>query len=346
MEVRARPAAVDAAARRALTDLDRADGVHRVGLALVEGGGRRLVFTASDRGQDDLTWCYIDAYDDVPLTAVVRSGVPIAATLTELGGRFPDFVARQQGTATVAVVAVPAADPAVDPAVEQGADPAVEQGADPAVEQGAGPAVEQGAVVGGLVVYVDRPEALDAVVAASSAVAQRLAADLRRARRSIPGTGAGTGTGPSGPPARRDGAVTLHVDHAAGVSGARRELRDLLRARDVDEDVVDSAVLCLSEVVTNAVMHTDGPAFVRVSMEDDVLRVAVRNAGDPRDPRLGTGDVPESLQVHGRGLQLVEALTSRWGYDSHGLGTTVWFEIACPVAAGARGAADAAAPRT
>jgi len=35
----------------------------------------------------------------------------------------------------------------------------------------------------------------------------------------------------------------------------------------------------------------------------------------------------DSLQVHGRGLQVVEALASRWGYELDVEGTTVWFEL-------------------
>ena len=55
-------------------------GVARVGLALTEGGGRRLRFVADREGDaaDELDWCHIDAYDDVPLTAVVRDGEPVA----------------------------------------------------------------------------------------------------------------------------------------------------------------------------------------------------------------------------------------------------------------------------
>ena len=65
-------------ARSLLADLVALPGVGRVGFALTEGGGRRLRFTASDRSDDArVDWCHIDAYDDVPLTSVVRTGVPV-----------------------------------------------------------------------------------------------------------------------------------------------------------------------------------------------------------------------------------------------------------------------------
>jgi hypothetical protein len=39
------------------------------------------------------------------------------------------------------------------------------------------------------------------------------------------------------------------------------------------------------------------------------------------------GDSPEPLQVHGRGLQLVDALSARWGSRLDEVGTTVWFVL-------------------
>ena len=78
----------------------------RVGFALTEGGGRRLRFTASDRSDEDrVDWCHIDAYDDVPLTSVVRTGEPVLGDRGSLDPRFDEFVAGQpaevQGLAAV-----------------------------------------------------------------------------------------------------------------------------------------------------------------------------------------------------------------------------------------------------
>ncbi|MCW2772326.1 MAG: ATP-binding region ATPase domain protein [Nocardioides sp.] len=62
-------------------DLVTLPGVVRVGIAPTEGGGRRLRFLAADAGDagdkagdDTVEWCHVDAYDDVPLMAVVRTG--------------------------------------------------------------------------------------------------------------------------------------------------------------------------------------------------------------------------------------------------------------------------------
>ena len=99
---------IDAWAQDALAQLSALPGVRRVGLALVEGGGRRLRFTASDR--DDtaaIDWCDVDAYDDVPLNVALRTRTVVAGTVEELSDRFAEFVALQGGTTNVALAAVP-----------------------------------------------------------------------------------------------------------------------------------------------------------------------------------------------------------------------------------------------
>src|SRR4029079_17907331 len=81
-------AGTEAWVRSALDVLSRGPAVRRVGLALVEGGGRALSFTASDRDHSGTTdWCEVDAYADVPLNNTVRSGKPITGSLAELAGR-------------------------------------------------------------------------------------------------------------------------------------------------------------------------------------------------------------------------------------------------------------------
>ena len=99
---------VAAWAREALGSATALPGVYRVGLALVEGGGRRLMFTASDRdsprGPD---WCHIDAYDDVPLNSALRARRPVLGAVAALHEHYPDFVERQRGAGAVAIAAIP-----------------------------------------------------------------------------------------------------------------------------------------------------------------------------------------------------------------------------------------------
>jgi len=280
-------------ARSALTSLsDRAD-VSRVGLALVEGGGRRLQFTASDRLGDehDVEWCYLDAYDDVPLTAMLRSGRPVLGTLDELAGRFQAFVEGQRRTTTVALAAVPV--------------------------------VAEGQVLGGVLLYFDRPQTFgDTERRTLSDAGAALGSDLRRAQRTR--TRAGSVMTLVDEPTPDGATVAVHdvpQDHAA-ISGARRFLSRTLDEWGVDEEVADSAVLCLSELVTNAVIHTLAGCSVRVRLEQGVLTVSVRDGGPAESEAVA---LPEDLlRVHGRGLQIVEALADRWGSDLDTVGTTVW----------------------
>jgi anti-sigma regulatory factor (Ser/Thr protein kinase) len=84
-------------------------------------------------------------------------------------------------------------------------------------------------------------------------------------------------------------------------------------------------VLCVSELVTNAVIHSRTTCSVRMVLEGDVLTTKVHDHG-VRD--LGSPEpLDDPLRVHGRGLQLVEALASRWGYELDEEGTTVWFVL-------------------
>ena len=51
----------------------------------------------------------------------------------------------------------------------------------------------------------------------------------------------------------------------------------------------------------------------------------MRDSGGTDAASVASLDDP--LQVHGRGLRLVDALATRWGYDLDACGTTVWFTL-------------------
>src|SRR3954471_92037 len=110
---------------------------------------------------------------------------------------------------------------------------------------------------------------------------------------------------------------------AAGV--ARRFLRDTVRDWGADADTLETAELCVSELVTNAVMHGGTSATVCAELDEDLVTVVVEDHG-------GRGAVQHSSQdammmVSGRGLTLVDALTAAWGAEQVGDSTTVWFEL-------------------
>jgi anti-sigma regulatory factor (Ser/Thr protein kinase) len=87
--------------------------------------------------------------------------------------------------------------------------------------------------------------------------------------------------------------------------------------------------LLVSELVSNAVLHSDAPPasgiVLRARLKEDAVRVEVIDRGSgftatPRDPAQPLG---------GYGLYLVDKQATRWGVD-HECGTRVWFELAQP----------------
>ena len=121
--------------------------------------------------------------------------------------------------------------------------------------------------------------------------------------------------------------VAIHEVPAdpAAVGEARHFLRETLQRWGVDEETADTATLCLSELVTNAVVHAEGGCVVRVMLHDGVLTTSVRDSGV--GGAASTEPPADPLQVHGRGLQVVEALSAGWSHETDPSGTSVWFTL-------------------
>ena len=123
-----------------------------------------------------------------------------------------------------------------------------------------------------------------------------------------------------------DGSVSSHFScdvDSTSTREVRRLVRDVLRGRrDV---MVDDAVLVADELVTNALLHAAGPRRCRVDLAHDGrrLRIEVDDAAPDRHPRLQTPD-----RSGGRGLVLLQRLTSAWGVQYHSGHKTVWAELA------------------
>jgi anti-sigma regulatory factor (Ser/Thr protein kinase) len=106
---------------------------------------------------------------------------------------------------------------------------------------------------------------------------------------------------------------------------ARRTLARWLAAWDVDEDVAETAALCLSELVTNAVIHSGTSSRVTAHLDDERLLVSVQDRGSSGTARRTEDHEP--TDISGRGLMLVEALATAWSAEHSADGTTVWFEL-------------------
>ncbi|MEU8587522.1 ATP-binding protein [Streptomyces sp. NPDC048664] len=107
------------------------------------------------------------------------------------------------------------------------------------------------------------------------------------------------------------------------VPEARRALRELLSqwGRPGKSEIAE---LLTSELVTNAVIHTDRDAVLTATVSAHGLRVEVRDFV-ARRPRPRRPDIDDG--THGRGLILVESLADAWGVRAHGVGKAVWFEL-------------------
>ncbi|AVH57583.1 MULTISPECIES: SpoIIE family protein phosphatase [Streptomyces] len=126
-------------------------------------------------------------------------------------------------------------------------------------------------------------------------------------------------------PARRT-MLTVAQAEPECIAGARQQLREFLHDWD-SEDRVDSAVLLVSEMITNVLVHTDADALLVAEVTGDPgerrMRVEVTDAGDDLPHRRHPGELASS----GRGLVLVELLADSWGVDPRGKGKSIWFEF-------------------
>lgn len=115
---------------------------------------------------------------------------------------------------------------------------------------------------------------------------------------------------------------------AESVARARHLVRDRLAVWRIEGDVTDTAALVVSELFTNAVVHTaSGRVVCELRDVGGRLRIAVQDEGCPAaEPRLRRVDAEE----RGRGLLLVDAMCGAWGaHDArHGAGWIVWAELA------------------
>ncbi|GGS70856.1 ATP-binding protein [Streptomyces tanashiensis] len=113
----------------------------------------------------------------------------------------------------------------------------------------------------------------------------------------------------------------------AEVGRARKWARSRLAGSGIgdDEPLAETLVLLISELVTNAVVHTGCPAVLRMlfAAEGRGVRVEVADASDcPPRPRHAEGD-----DTNGRGLELVDGLADRWGWQPEAVGKSIWCEV-------------------
>jgi anti-sigma regulatory factor (Ser/Thr protein kinase) len=113
------------------------------------------------------------------------------------------------------------------------------------------------------------------------------------------------------------------------VAGASRRARDMVTDACLRWDlpnVVGAAAIIISELVSNVVDHAHTPMTIEVAHRDSHLYLAVHDgASTPPVPKDLAGD---TRALRGRGLMLIAAVATTWGYDPNNGGKTVWATVA------------------
>ncbi|WP_329219208.1 SpoIIE family protein phosphatase [Streptomyces sp. NBC_01485] len=126
-------------------------------------------------------------------------------------------------------------------------------------------------------------------------------------------------------PVRRS-MLTVAQAEPERIAVARQELRELLHDWTC-ADQVDSAVLLVSEALTNVLVHTDADALLVAEVTgapgERRIRIEVTDTSDDLPHKRRPGELASS----GRGLVLIELLAGTWGVAPRGEGKSIWFEL-------------------
>lgn len=110
-------------------------------------------------------------------------------------------------------------------------------------------------------------------------------------------------------------------------AAAARRFAERSGCREHGLDLLDDAMLLISELVTNSVLHGGPPIVLAIECDGAGLHVRVRDGG----PTMPTPRTVDEGAESGRGMSLVDLLSSTWGVepvaDAHGPGKEVWFEL-------------------
>jgi anti-sigma regulatory factor (Ser/Thr protein kinase) len=110
---------------------------------------------------------------------------------------------------------------------------------------------------------------------------------------------------------------------------ARAAVSDWLGRERDDEPLTENALLLVSELVTNCLRHavlaTEEPLRLSGSLSAATLRLELWDSGTVGTVAPRTRERDDDFG--GYGLELVALLSSAWGVERDGQGTTVWLHL-------------------
>jgi len=106
----------------------------------------------------------------------------------------------------------------------------------------------------------------------------------------------------------------------ASAGAARRFVTEVLKARDIDVELIS---LLVSELVSNVILHAQTPLEVTIRTRGAHLRVTVAD----ESPVIPALKQYAADSVTGRGLTMIDLTAESWGIDEMAEGKAVWFEI-------------------
>jgi anti-sigma regulatory factor (Ser/Thr protein kinase) len=106
------------------------------------------------------------------------------------------------------------------------------------------------------------------------------------------------------------------------IGAARRFTRAALRRHAISPETIDIAILLVSELATNALIHAVGDIRVRIRVDAEI-RVEVWDASSDGPTRVSASWELES----GRGIELVSSLAQGWDWAPRDEGKVVWFAL-------------------
>ena len=108
----------------------------------------------------------------------------------------------------------------------------------------------------------------------------------------------------------------------SSVAEARRHVRAMVESAG-REDLVEPAVLLVSEIVTNALLHAGTDIVLRGRVDAAGVRIEVGDGS----PHLPSRRSYATTAGTGRGLLMLESLVDDWGVVRRPGGKTVWFTL-------------------